>query len=369
MRNQQAEKPLPTPREIYNYLNQYVIGQEAAKKAVSVAAYSHLKRCQMLKAGGQPNGQPKMGATLRKSNMLLIGPTGCGKTHLARHLANFLEVPFAVVDATEYTEAGYYGKDVEVMIAELLFAAGHNTQEAERGIIFVDEIDKIARRSQAAKTGAGSRDIGGEGVQQGMLKLLEGRDIFVPMNVTQHWNKHDFVQMDTRNILFICAGTFSDLQVYGGAADGRARTAGFVDAEGENLVEAQNSKKRRRGRRISNKDLIEFGLIAEFLGRLPVVVELEELEASELLRVLCEPPDNLVDEYRELLRLDEVELHVTRAALQEIVKYSIEKQIGARGLRSIFEQVCQDLLFTAPEQHGRRVTLDAQAVRRKLSAL
>ncbi len=201
-----GERPLPTPREIYAHLDRYVIGQERAKRTVAIAAYNHLKRCQHK----GPDGKH----LIRKSNLLLMGPTGSGKTHIARTLADLLEVPFTVADATEYTEAGYYGKDVEVMVGELLYRAGENVEQAQRGIVFIDEVDKIARRTHSARTGAGARDIGGEGVQQSLLKIFEGREIFVPLNVTQHWNKHDFVQMDTQDILFICAGTFTDLRPY-----------------------------------------------------------------------------------------------------------------------------------------------------------
>src|SRR6476646_470355 len=197
--------PVLTPRQIFDYLDRYVVGQDRAKRTVAIAAYNHLKRC----AQKSP-GQKRL---LRKSNLLLIGPTGSGKTHIARTLAGCLEVPFVVADATEYTEAGYYGKDVEVMIGELLHHSDQDVELAQRGIVFIDEIDKIARRSHGARTGAGSRDIGGEGVQQGMLKLLEGREIFAPLNVTQHWNKHDFVVVDTQDILFVAAGTFSDLHL------------------------------------------------------------------------------------------------------------------------------------------------------------
>src|SRR6478735_4348325 len=199
-----AERPqLLTPRQIFNYLDRYVIGQERAKRTVAIAAYNHLKRCGQATPAGK--------RLIKKSNILLLGPTGSRKTHIARTLANCLEVPFTVADATEYTEAGYYGKDIEVMVAELLFRAEQSVEDAQRGIIFIDEIDKIARRSQGARNGAGARDIGGEDVQQAMLKLLKKRELFVPLNVTQHWNKHDFVQVDTTDILFICAGTFTDL--------------------------------------------------------------------------------------------------------------------------------------------------------------
>src|SRR3954449_2794108 len=229
-----------TPRQIFEHLDRYVIGQRAAKRAVATAAHQHLKRIEQRRLGAK--------TLLRKSNLLLMGPTGCGKTHIARNLADLLEVPFTVVDATEYTEAGYYGKDVEVMVAELLFKSGHSLEDTQRGIVFIDEIDKIARRSQGARNGAGSRDIGGEGVQQALLKLLVGREIFVPLNVTQHWNKHDFVQVDTSDILFIAAGTFSDLAIYG---------------DGDKTIGMLGGETRQKKQVVGGKELSDYGMLPE----------------------------------------------------------------------------------------------------------
>ncbi len=342
------DSPLLTPREIYERLDRYVIGQEAAKRAVAIAAHNHLKRVQARRL--------RRTSLLKKSNILLIGPTGSGKTHIARNLAEILSVPFTTVDATEYTEAGYYGKDVEVMVADLLFKANHSVEDTQRGIIFIDEVDKIARRSQGARNGAGSRDIGGEGVQQALLKLLEGREVFVPMNVTQAWNRGDFVPIDTRDILFICAGTFSDLHEYGGSAD--ARPLGF------GALEPQKVR-----RRITTKQLVDYGILAEFLGRLPVVVQLDLLGEPELLRVLTEPPDSIVREFKELLGLDGIELEFAEGALREVVRFSVEKGLGARGLRSILEYVMADVMFEAPEHRRRQVTVDEGFVRARLVGL
>ncbi len=341
------EEALPalTPRQIFERLSRYVIGQERAKRAVAIAAYNHLKRVSMRR-----RHRP---VALKKSNVLLIGPTGSGKTHIARNLAEILEVPFAVADATEYTEAGYYGKDVEVMVAELLFCSNHNLDSTQRGVIFIDEIDKIARRTHGSRNGAGARDIGGEGVQQALLKLLEGREIFVPLNVTQHWNKHDFVQVDTSDILFICAGTFSDLYAYRGLE----KSVGFgVQEHRHDLM-----------RRVRHKDLVDYGMLAEFLGRLPVVVQLDELTQDELYRVLTEPPDSIVREYRELLAADEVDLSFSDGALREVVRHAWDRGYGARGLRAIIEEVAGDLMFEAPERRGSRISVDIPYVRRRLA--
>ncbi len=334
-----------TPQEVYEYLDRYVIGQTSAKRTVAVAAYNHMKRV-------AHRQQP--GPVIRKSNILFIGPTGSGKTHIARHLAEVLQVPFTVVDATEYTEAGYYGKDVEVMVAELLFRTGGKAEEAQQGIIFIDEIDKIARRTQGARTGAGSRDIGGEGVQHALLKLLEGAEIFVPMNVTQHWNKHDFVLMDTSDILFICAGTFSDMD----KVKARQPNVGFVNCGAQGPDDEA----------ITTKDLLNYGLVAELVGRLPVVVELETLTEQELVKILKEPPDAILKEYQALLALDGIRLTWTDPALREIARYAVGSGLGTRGLRSIVERVMHDVMFDAPHRRGERVSINKQLVRERLPA-
>jgi ATP-dependent Clp protease ATP-binding subunit ClpX len=268
-----------TPRRIYEQLDQYVVGQKHAKEVLAIAAYNHLKRIEYLKFGGD--------VSIRKSNILMIGPSGCGKTYLARTLAKVLDVPFAYNDATAFTEAGYYGEDVEVAIGRLLYATNQNVESAENGIVFIDEIDKIARRSGGMRTGAGSRDIGGEGVQQSLLKILEGEKLFVPLNVTSHWNKYDYVEIDIANILFICAGAFSDID------DGSdAKPIGFFDG-GE-----------ARTKEVSTEDLVKYGFLPELLGRLPVHVQLDRLTAADLVTILTEPREAMIPEYQRLCALD-----------------------------------------------------------------
>jgi ATP-dependent Clp protease ATP-binding subunit ClpX len=324
-----------TPRQIFEYLDRYVIGQERAKRVVAIAAYNHLKRCAQKTVAGR--------RLIKKSNLLLLGPTGSGKTHLARTLAQCLDVPFIVADATEYTEAGYYGKDVEVMVGELLHHADQDVELAQRGIIFIDEVDKIARRSQGARTGAGARDIGGEGVQQALLKLLEGREVFAPLNVTQHWNKHDFVVVDTQDILFIAAGTFSDLSLVD-----EVKTVGFGAAPGA----------RAASRRVTEKELLDFGLLAEFLGRVPVRVELEPLGPADLYAIMTDPPDSVVREYQALLKMDGVDLRFSDGALRAVADFCIRRKTGARSLRTLVEEICHDVMFEAPEKRGETVEVD-----------
>ena len=331
-----------TPRRIFEQLDQYVVGQKHAKEVLAIAAYNHLKRIEYLKFGGE--------VSIRKSNILMIGPSGSGKTYLARTLAKILDVPFAYNDATAFTEAGYYGEDVEVAIGRLLYATNQNVSSAENGIVFIDEIDKIARRSGGARTGAGSRDIGGEGVQQALLKILEGEKIFVPLNVTAHWNKYDYVEIDISNILFICAGSFSDMDE---TADGKP--IGFFNEKSSNQSE------------ISTEDLCKYGFLPELLGRLPVRVQLDALSASELVAVLTQPREAMIPEYQRLCALDQIQLEFSEAALYEIAHAALRQRLGARGLRAIIEKVLHPILFVAPERAGERITIGPDEVRGALN--
>jgi len=343
----ERERPrMLTPREVLGHLDRYVIGQSRAKRALAIAAYNHHRRIAAIRADGTPG-------LLKKSNVLLMGPTGSGKTHLARHLAQVLDVPFVVVDATEYTEAGYYGRDVEQMITELLVAAGNDAERCAHGIVFVDEIDKIARRSHRANTGAGGRDIGGEGVQQALLKLLEGRELFVPLSRGPSLAGQDYASIDTTNILFICAGTFSGLH-----RDTGDRVVGFsVGGIGKDV----GSKDR-----INHRALASYGMLEEFLGRLPIVVELEDLGEDDLLQILTVPPDSILTEYRELLALSEVRVNFAEDGLRGIVRHARRRGLGARGLRSVVEDVMADAMFEAPELPGAALTVDADYVARRL---
>jgi ATP-dependent Clp protease ATP-binding subunit ClpX len=331
-----------TPRRIFEQLDQYVVGQRHAKEVLAIAAYNHLKRIEYLKFGGD--------VSIRKSNILMIGPSGSGKTYLARTLAKVLAVPFAYNDATSFTEAGYYGEDVEVAIGRLLYATDQNVKEAENGIVFIDEIDKIARRAGGNRTGASQRDIGGEGVQQSLLKILEGDKLFVPMNVTAHWNKHDFVEIDISNILFICAGAFSDID-----EPSEGRSVGFFDSA------------RAAQRAIGTEDLVRYGLLPELLGRLPVTVQLHELEPSDLVAILTEPREAMIPEYQRLCALDSIQLEFSRDALFEIANAAIRQRLGARALRAIMEKVLHPILFVGPERAGERIVVEPDDVKRAIS--
>lgn len=333
-----------TPRRIFEQLDQYVIGQKQAKEVLAIAAYNHLKRIEYLKFGGE--------VSIRKSNILMIGPSGSGKTYLARTLAKVLDVPFAYNDATAFTEAGYYGEDVEVAIGRLLHATNQNVDAAENGIVFVDEIDKISRRAGGSRTGAGARDIGGEGVQQSLLKILEGEKIFVPMNVTAHWNKYDYVEIDISNILFICAGSFSDLE-----RASEAKSVGFVESDPGLSGE------------VTTDDLVKYGFLPELLGRLPVRVELQELTPADLVAILTEPREAMIPEYQRLCALDQIQLEFSREALFEIAHAALQQRLGARALRAILEKVLHPILFVGPERAGERIVVEPSDVRRAIQGL
>jgi ATP-dependent Clp protease ATP-binding subunit ClpX len=331
-----------TPRRIFEQLDQYVVGQRHAKEVLAIAAYNHLKRIEYLKFGGE--------RSIRKSNILMIGPSGSGKTYLARILAKVLDVPFAYNDATAFTEAGYYGEDVEVAIGRLLYATNQNVGDAENGIVFIDEIDKIARRGGGTRTGMGQRDIGGEGVQQSMLKILEGEKVFVPLNVTAHWNKYDYVEIDISNVLFICAGAFSDME-----DSDASRPVGFV----EHGTVSQVDK--------STEDLVKYGFLPELLGRLPVRVELDELTASDLVSILTQPREAMIPEYQRLCALDQIQLDFSQGALYEIAHAALRQRLGARALRAILEKVLHPILFIGPERAGERITIEPADVQRALA--
>jgi len=334
---------VPTPRQIVAHLDRFVIGQQEAKRALALAGYAHLRRTQRRGETGW-----------RKANVLMIGPTGSGKTLLARHLAGVLRVPFCVADATEYTEAGYYGKDVELMVSDLFQQAGQSTEEAQRGVIFIDEVDKLARRTQGSPGSAGARDIGGEGVQQALLKLLEGREVQVSTGGAAPWNRQEGgSSVHTGEVLFICAGTFSDLH----DELRPRRTVGFGGAEAA-----------RTPRAVGLRELVSFGMLAEFLGRLPVLVQLQPLGRRELEQILVEPQDALIAELRQRLALDGVELVVRSGAVRAIAEAAQQRGVGARGLRALVERVCAELLFDAPERPGTRFVLDGPYVRRRLAA-
>ncbi|HVT04371.1 MAG TPA: ATP-dependent Clp protease ATP-binding subunit ClpX [Thermoanaerobaculia bacterium] len=326
-----------TPRRIYEQLDQFVVGQKQAKEVLAIAAYNHLKRIEYLKFGGD--------VSIRKSNVLMMGPSGSGKTYLARILAKILDVPFAYNDATAFTEAGYYGEDVEVAIGRLLYATNQNVSAAENGIIFIDEIDKIARRSGGSRTGAGSRDIGGEGVQQALLKILEGEKIFVPLNVTAHWNKYDYVEVDITNILFICAGSFSDMEETSDSAP-----IGFF------------GEKNALPREVKSEDLIRYGFLPELLGRVPVRVQLQQLTTDDLVIILTQPREALIAEYQRLCALDQITLEFSRDALYSIAEAALRQKLGARALRAIVEKVLHPVLFQGPERAGERIVIERRDV-------